>query len=137
MAIHYIRQFEIGDVVFLKRKFITYKNYYIVSATSIKVTTLDFDSMPATRMNIVVTGFTTQIVKNIEGNIILEFYVEEKIGTTTTRRSQNLQAALEANPIPITTEQTNQKINNSQVDQNSQRIACVYCEKLLYPEKAL
>ncbi|RIB08860.1 hypothetical protein C2G38_2110080 [Gigaspora rosea] len=78
MATHHIGQFEIGDVVFLKGKFIIYENYYIVSATSIKVTTLDFDSMPATGKNVIVTGFTTQMVKNIEGNMTLEFYVEEK-----------------------------------------------------------
>ncbi|CAG8628826.1 3274_t:CDS:2, partial [Cetraspora pellucida] len=100
-----------------------------VSATFIKVTTLDFDGMPATGIKVVVTGFTTQVVKNIEGNITLEFYIEERIGkrepsdfwleipqrgcatlsrmgATTTRRSQNLQAALKANPVLITTEQT-------------------------------
>ncbi|RIB11371.1 hypothetical protein C2G38_2103757, partial [Gigaspora rosea] len=79
-ATHHIGQFEIGDVVFLKGKFITYENYYIVSATSTKVTTLDFDSMPATGINVVVTGFTTQMAKNIEGNMTLEFYIEERIG---------------------------------------------------------
>src|SRR6185312_4765219 len=36
--------------------------------------------MPATGINVVVTGFTTQMVKNIEGNMTLEFYVEERIG---------------------------------------------------------
>jgi len=55
-----------------------------------------------------------------------------RMGATTTRRSQNLQAALEANPIPITTEQTNQEINNGQVDQSSITISLNYKIIILY-----
>ncbi|CAG8834685.1 12026_t:CDS:2 [Gigaspora margarita] len=77
---HSIKLFEIDDVIFLKEKLIAYESYYIVSTTSIKVTALDFDSMPAIGMNVIVTVLITQSVKIAEGNSILDFFIKEKIG---------------------------------------------------------
>ncbi|KAF0476179.1 hypothetical protein F8M41_024452 [Gigaspora margarita] len=79
-AVHYIKLFEINDIIFLKEKFILYENYYIVSATSVKITDLDFDCMSATGMNVIITGLTTQTVKNVDSHSVLNFYVEKKIG---------------------------------------------------------
>ncbi|KAF0474101.1 hypothetical protein F8M41_024792 [Gigaspora margarita] len=75
-----IELFETGDVVYLKGKFIGNNNYYLVSAISIKMLNFDFNTMPALGINLVIVGVTTQTVKEIEGNLILEFHVEERIG---------------------------------------------------------
>ncbi|CAG8840744.1 32900_t:CDS:2, partial [Gigaspora margarita] len=74
-----IELFEIGDVVYLKRKFIGNNNYYLVSATLIKMLNFDFNTMPALGINSVIVEVTTQTVKEIEDNLILEFHVEERI----------------------------------------------------------
>ncbi|KAF0465243.1 hypothetical protein F8M41_026311 [Gigaspora margarita] len=77
---HYIDPFEIGDVVYIRGKFIAYESYYMVTATSIKVTDLEFDDMPAIGVGVTITGQTTQIAKTVDGNIVLDFFVEERIG---------------------------------------------------------
>ncbi|PKY58978.1 hypothetical protein RhiirA4_513997 [Rhizophagus irregularis] len=52
-----------------------------VNATSIKpMPSLDFDMMPAVGINIMVTGLTTQTVKNVDGESVLDFHVEENLG---------------------------------------------------------
>jgi hypothetical protein len=38
---------------------------------------LDFNIMPAIGINVMVIGNTSQMVKNIEGNSVFEFHVEE------------------------------------------------------------
>ncbi|KAF0552288.1 hypothetical protein F8M41_022055 [Gigaspora margarita] len=60
-----IEPFETGDVV---------------SATSIKTLNFNFNTMPAIGINSVIVGVTTQTVKEIEGNLILEFHIDERIG---------------------------------------------------------
>ncbi|CAB5192766.1 unnamed protein product [Rhizophagus irregularis] len=52
-----------------------------VNATSIKpMPSLDFDMMPAVGINIMVTGLTTQTVKNVGDESVLDFHVEENLG---------------------------------------------------------
>jgi hypothetical protein len=41
---------------------------------------LDYDTMPAIGINVMVTGQTTQTVKNIDGESVLDFLVEENLG---------------------------------------------------------
>ncbi|RIB20190.1 hypothetical protein C2G38_2179923 [Gigaspora rosea] len=77
---HYIDQFEIGDVIYIRGKFIVYESYYMVTATLIKVTDLEFDDMPAIGIGITITDQTTQTAKTVDENIVLDFYVEEQIG---------------------------------------------------------
>ncbi|CAG8852775.1 23220_t:CDS:2, partial [Gigaspora margarita] len=76
---YYIESFSPGDVVFLKGKFVESENFYIVTTTSIKVINFEFDDMPVLGINSVVIGITNQTVKNIENDLILEFYIEEKV----------------------------------------------------------
>ncbi|CAG8856560.1 17251_t:CDS:2, partial [Gigaspora margarita] len=54
------------------------------TATSIKVINFKFDDMPVLGINSVVIGITNQTVKNIENDLILEFYIEEKNLHSTT-----------------------------------------------------
>ncbi|KAF0419876.1 hypothetical protein F8M41_007122 [Gigaspora margarita] len=61
---HYIDPFEIGDI----------------TAISIKITNLEFNDMPAIGMGVTITEQTTQTAKTIDGNIVLDFFVEERIG---------------------------------------------------------
>ena len=41
---------------------------------------LDFDKMPATGINVMVVGQTTQTVKNVDGESVLDFLIEENLG---------------------------------------------------------
>jgi hypothetical protein len=41
---------------------------------------LDFDTMPAVGINIMVIGQTTQTVKNVDGESVLDFLVKENLG---------------------------------------------------------
>ncbi|KAF0530133.1 hypothetical protein F8M41_012375 [Gigaspora margarita] len=60
-----------SKIVFLKTK---------VNATSIKVVDLDFDNMPVIDLNIIISTWTTQTVKIVDGYSTLDFYVEERLG---------------------------------------------------------
>ncbi|CAG8800140.1 1134_t:CDS:1, partial [Gigaspora rosea] len=51
-----------------------------VTATSIKVTDLEFDGMPVIGVSVMITDQTTQTAKTVNENIVLDFYVEERIG---------------------------------------------------------
>jgi hypothetical protein len=52
-----------------------------VSATSIQVLlNLDFDTMPAIGLQVMLTGITTQTVQNVEGKAAMKFFVEEYLG---------------------------------------------------------
>ncbi|GET53593.1 hypothetical protein GLOIN_2v1586720 [Rhizophagus irregularis DAOM 181602=DAOM 197198] len=76
-----IEEFENGQVIYLRGKFIACNGWYTVNATSIKpMPSLDFDMMPAVGINIMVTGLTTQTVKNVGDESVLNFYVEENLG---------------------------------------------------------
>lgn len=44
------------------------------------MSTLDFETMPAVGVSVVVVGNTSQMVKNVDGNSVIEFHVEENIG---------------------------------------------------------
>ena len=46
------------------------------------MTNLDYDTMPAIGINVMVTGQTTQTVKNIDGESVLDFLVEENRNKT-------------------------------------------------------
>jgi len=41
---------------------------------------LDFDTIPATGINVMVVGQTTQTVKNVDGESVLDFLIEENLG---------------------------------------------------------
>jgi hypothetical protein len=41
--------------------------------------------MPAIGLNVMVTGFTTQTVKNVDGFSVLNFYIEENLGEREQR----------------------------------------------------
>ena len=57
-----------------------------MNATSIKVLgNLDFDTMPAVGLSIMIIGITTKTVNNIDGKHHLEFYVEENLGEKEPR----------------------------------------------------
>ncbi|UZO18284.1 uncharacterized protein OCT59_009600 [Rhizophagus irregularis] len=76
-----IEEFENGQVIYLRGKFIACNGWYTVNATSIKpMPSLDFDMMPAVGINIMVTGLTTQTVKNVGDESVLDFHVEENLG---------------------------------------------------------
>ena len=52
-----------------------------MNATSIKpMANLDFDMMPAVGINIMVMDLTTQTVKNVDGESVLDFHMEENLG---------------------------------------------------------
>ena len=44
------------------------------------MTNLDFDLMPAIGPNVMLVGLTTKIVRNIDGQSILDFYIKENLG---------------------------------------------------------
>ncbi|GET53932.1 hypothetical protein GLOIN_2v1586720 [Rhizophagus irregularis DAOM 181602=DAOM 197198] len=76
-----IEEFENGQVIYLRGKFIACNGWYTVNATSIlPMPSLDFDMMPAVGINIMVTGLTTQTVKNVGDESVLDFHVEENLG---------------------------------------------------------
>ncbi|GBC36760.2 hypothetical protein GLOIN_2v1586720 [Rhizophagus irregularis DAOM 181602=DAOM 197198] len=76
-----IEEFENGQVIYLRGKFIACNGWYTINATSIKpMPSLDFDMMPAVGINIMVTGLTTQTVKNVGDESVLDFHVEENLG---------------------------------------------------------
>ncbi|GBC31840.2 hypothetical protein GLOIN_2v1586720 [Rhizophagus irregularis DAOM 181602=DAOM 197198] len=76
-----IEEFENGQVIYLRGKFIACNGWYTVNATSIKpMPSLDFDMMPAVGINIMVMGLTTQTVKNVGDESVLDFHVEENLG---------------------------------------------------------
>ncbi|CAG8598320.1 24838_t:CDS:2, partial [Gigaspora rosea] len=82
---HYINQFEIGDIVYIRRKLIAYEFYYIVcyievTSTLIKVTDLEFDDILVIGIGVMITGQTIQTTKTVNRNIVLDFYIEEQIG---------------------------------------------------------
>ncbi|CAG8543074.1 896_t:CDS:2 [Diversispora eburnea] len=76
-----IEDFEIEQVIFLKGKFIAHEGWYSVIATSIKVLhKMNFDTMPAIRINVVLTGVTTQTVRNENDYSVLDFNIDEYLG---------------------------------------------------------
>ncbi|RHZ86262.1 hypothetical protein Glove_53g79 [Diversispora epigaea] len=76
-----IEEFEKEQVVLLTGKFIAKNGWYSVSATSIQVLlNLDFDTMPAVGLQVILTGVTTQTVQNSEGKAAMKFFIEEYLG---------------------------------------------------------
>ncbi|CAG8807546.1 20954_t:CDS:2 [Gigaspora margarita] len=67
-------------IIFLKIKIFLPIDKNAVSAISVKITDLDFDCMPATGINVIITDLTTQTVKNVDGQSVLNFYIKKKIG---------------------------------------------------------
>ena len=47
---------------------------------------LGFDTMPAVGINAIVVGQTTQTVKNIDGESVLDFFVDENLWRERTER---------------------------------------------------
>jgi len=41
---------------------------------------LDFDTMPAIGINVMIVGQTTQTVKNVDGESVLNFTVDKNLG---------------------------------------------------------
>ena len=56
---------------------------------------LDFDTMPAVGINAIVVGQTTQTVKNIDGESVLDFFVDENLGE---REPKDFQLEMRHNP---------------------------------------
>ncbi|RHZ86000.1 hypothetical protein Glove_57g128 [Diversispora epigaea] len=76
-----IEKFEKEQVILLTGKFVANSRWYSVSATSIQVILdLDFNTMPAVNLQVMLTGVTTQTVQNSEGNAVMNFFVEEYLG---------------------------------------------------------
>ncbi|RHZ85824.1 hypothetical protein Glove_60g150 [Diversispora epigaea] len=76
-----IEDFENEQVIFLKGKFIAHEGWYSVTATSIKVLhEMNFDTMPAIGINAVLTGVTTQTVRNENDYSVLDFNIDEYLG---------------------------------------------------------
>ncbi|RHZ88942.1 hypothetical protein Glove_19g375 [Diversispora epigaea] len=73
-----IEDFENEQVIFLKGKFIAHEGWYSVTATSIKVLhEMNFDTMPVIGINAVLTGVTTQTVRNENDYSVLDFNIDE------------------------------------------------------------
>ncbi|CAG8826641.1 41117_t:CDS:2, partial [Gigaspora margarita] len=51
-----------------------------VTATSIKVIDFDFETIPPLGINSIIVGTTTQTAKSIGDDLVLDFYMEERIG---------------------------------------------------------
>ncbi|RHZ76355.1 hypothetical protein Glove_198g113 [Diversispora epigaea] len=76
-----IEDFVNEQVIFLKGKFIAHEGWYSVTATSIKVLhEMNFDTMPAIGISAVLTGVTTQTVRNENGYSVLDFNIDEYLG---------------------------------------------------------
>ncbi|CAG8684037.1 uncharacterized protein OCT59_024157 [Rhizophagus irregularis] len=81
-----IEDFEKGDVVFLRGKFVACAGWYSINATSLKVMdNLDFDTMPSIGLDIMIIGITTKTVQNVDGKSVLDFYVEENLSDCEPR----------------------------------------------------
>ncbi|RGB28798.1 hypothetical protein C1646_796503 [Rhizophagus diaphanus] len=81
-----IEDFEKGNVVLLRGKFVTCSGWYSVNVTSLKVMgNLDFDMMPSIGLDIMVIGITTKMIRNVDGKSVLDFYVEENLGDREPR----------------------------------------------------
>ncbi|GBC22228.2 uncharacterized protein OCT59_024087 [Rhizophagus irregularis] len=72
-----IEDFEKGDMICLRGKFIACAGWFTINATSIKVIDgMDFDIMPPVGLSIMLVGITT---KTVSGSSVLEFYVKENL----------------------------------------------------------
>ncbi|KAF0451033.1 hypothetical protein F8M41_002080 [Gigaspora margarita] len=84
--------------------------------------------MPATGMNVIITGLTTQTVKYVDGHSVLDFYVEEKIGE---RESSDFWLE---HPVVITTNNSTRasKANRStwQTTQKASRRGCTTLSRM-------
>jgi len=56
---------------------------------------LDFDTMPAIGINVMIVGQTTQTVKNVDGESVLNFTVDENLGE---REPKDFQLEMRHNP---------------------------------------
>ena len=63
-----------------RKKFTNLSLLTKVTATSIISLGIHYDNMPLIGLNVILIGFTTKTVKNVNGTCTLDFYIEEKIG---------------------------------------------------------
>ncbi|RHZ55835.1 hypothetical protein Glove_410g36 [Diversispora epigaea] len=68
-----IEDFENEQVIFLKGKFIAHEGWYVLHE-------MNFDTMPAIGINVVLTGVTTQTVRNENDYSVLDFNIDEYLG---------------------------------------------------------
>ncbi|RGB38418.1 hypothetical protein C1646_812643 [Rhizophagus diaphanus] len=55
--------------------------YLRVNATSIKlIDNMGFNDMPVIGLNVMIMGLTTKSIRNIDNQLVIEFYVEENLG---------------------------------------------------------
>ncbi|EXX67881.1 uncharacterized protein OCT59_016945 [Rhizophagus irregularis] len=81
-----IKDFNKGQVIFLKGKFVACASWYSVNATSVKlIDNMGFDDMPAIGLNVMIMGLTTKTIRNVDNQSIIEFYVEENLGDRKLR----------------------------------------------------
>ncbi|RGB24664.1 hypothetical protein C1646_772759 [Rhizophagus diaphanus] len=81
-----IKDFDKGQVIFLKGKFVVCASWYSVNATSVKlIDNMGFDDIPAIRLNVMIMGLTTKTIRNVDNQLIIEFYVEENLGDREPR----------------------------------------------------
>jgi hypothetical protein len=71
---------------------------------------LDFETMPAIGINIMVVGSTSQTVKNVEGKSVVEFHVEENIGD---REPNDFYVEVQHNPAHTYLSNKTNSINQS------------------------
>ncbi|CAG8747156.1 9061_t:CDS:2, partial [Funneliformis caledonium] len=64
----------------LKGKFVRCPAYYSVNATSIKRLKLKYDNLPKTEIDVMASDITTDIVRNENGQSILDFCLDEYLG---------------------------------------------------------
>ncbi|GBC11302.2 hypothetical protein GLOIN_2v1768118 [Rhizophagus irregularis DAOM 181602=DAOM 197198] len=62
--------FNKGQVIFLKGKFVACASWYSINAMSVKLIGL----------NVMIMGLTTKTVRNIDNQSIIDFYIEENLG---------------------------------------------------------
>ncbi|CAB5394804.1 unnamed protein product [Rhizophagus irregularis] len=73
--------FNKGQVIFLKGKFVACASWYSVNAMSVKlIDNMEFDDIPAIGLNVMIMGLTTKTVRNIDNQSIIDFYIEENLG---------------------------------------------------------
>ncbi|GBC52449.2 hypothetical protein GLOIN_2v1762756 [Rhizophagus irregularis DAOM 181602=DAOM 197198] len=73
--------FNKGQVIFLKGKFVACASWYSVNAMSVKlIDNMEFDDIPAIGLNVMIMGITTKTVRNIDNQSIIDFYIEENLG---------------------------------------------------------
>ncbi|RHZ83555.1 hypothetical protein Glove_91g21 [Diversispora epigaea] len=121
-----IEDFENEQVIFLKGKFIAHEGWYSVTATSIKVLhEMNFDTMPAIGINAVLTGVTTQTVRNENDYSVLDFNIDDSINQNS-RSTTTILVGIIKNVPPINDPVTNLEISPFKFVLDLEDISLIY-----------